>query len=72
MTDKRYELLRHLHRHPASGIRALARELGRDVKRVHEDVRALRAIGLIGSREGELRADYGEIRALIQMETPAA
>jgi predicted transcriptional regulator len=51
MTDKRYELLRRLHRQPAVSVRALARDIGRDFKRVHEDVKALEAIGLI-EREG--------------------
>lgn len=65
MTDRRYELLRHLHSHPAPSIRALARDLGRDFKRVHADVVALEAIGLIERDEGMLRADYDEIRAAI-------
>ncbi len=65
MTDRRYELLRHLHGHPAPSIRALARDLGRDFKRVHADVAALEAIGLIERDEGMLRADYDEIRAAI-------
>lgn len=65
MTDRRYELLRHLHSHPAPSIRALARDLGRDFKRVHADVAALEAIGLIERDEGMLRADYDEIRAAI-------
>ena len=65
MTDRRYELLRHLHAHPAPSIRALARDLGRDFKRVHADVVALEAIGLIERDEGMLRADYNEIRAAI-------
>jgi predicted transcriptional regulator len=47
LTPKRYELLRHLHRTPADSIRALARALDRDVKRVHEDVVALAELGLI-------------------------
>jgi predicted transcriptional regulator len=47
LTPKRYELLRHLRATPAAGIRALARDLGRDVKRVHEDVTALEELGLI-------------------------
>ena len=51
MTDKRYELLRRPHRQPAVSVRALARDIGRDFKRVHEDVKALEAIGLI-EREG--------------------
>lgn len=65
MTDRRYELLRHLHAHPAPSIRALARDLGRDFKRVHADVVALEAIGLIERDEGMLRADYSEIHAAI-------
>ena len=72
MTEKRYELLRHLHERPAPSIRALARDLGRDFKRVHEDVRALEAIGLIEREGGLLRADYGEIRASILLNAPAA
>lgn len=47
LTPKRYELIRHLRRQPESGIRALARSLGRDVKRVHQDVAALEELGLI-------------------------
>lgn len=68
MTEKRYELLRHLHRHPSPSIRALSRELGRDFKRVHEDVTALETIGLIERQDGMLRADYDEIRAAILMD----
>jgi predicted transcriptional regulator len=72
MTEKRYALLRHLHQHPAASIRALAREVGRDYKRVHEDVAALEAIGLIERDGDRLRADYAEIRASILLEAPAA
>jgi predicted transcriptional regulator len=72
MTDKRHELLRHLHQHPASGIRALARALGRDYKRVYEDVRALTAVGLIENNGGVLSADYDEIQASIRVKGEAA
>jgi predicted transcriptional regulator len=72
MTDKRYELLRRLHKAPAVSIRALARDLGRDFKRVHEDVKALEAIGLVEREGGLLRADYDEIRASILLDAPAA
>ncbi len=72
MTDRRHELLRYLHQHPADSIRALARDLGRDYKRVYEDVRALTAVGLI-ERDGDtLRADYDEIDAKITLLNPAA
>ena len=72
MSDRRYELLRHLHRHPAGSIRALARDLGRDFKRVHEDIKALESVGLI-EREGRmLRADYTVIQASILLDAAAA
>ena len=47
LTPRRLELLRHIHRTPAASIAALARAVGRDYKRVHEDVEALVGAGLI-------------------------
>lgn len=68
MTPKRIELLRHLHRQPEASIAALSRALGRDYKRVHEDVEALVAAGLINREEGGLlRAGYDEIRASVAL-----
>ncbi len=67
MSDKRHELLKHLHRHSAPSLRALARELGRDYKRVYEDVAALEAVGLVERGEEGLRADYDEIRTVITL-----
>jgi predicted transcriptional regulator len=65
LTGKRLELLRHLRRHPAQSIAALARALGRDYKRVHEDVEALAGAGLLARDELGLRTEYDEIRASI-------
>lgn len=65
MTDKRHELLRHLHSRPANSIRALARDLGRDYKRVHDDVTALVSVGLVEKDGRTLRVDYTEIRSVI-------
>ena len=61
LTPKRYELLRHVHRHPEQSIRALARALGRDYKRVHEDVKALSEAGLLEHNGDGIRADYEAI-----------
>ena len=65
LTPRRLELLRHLRRQPVPSIAALARALGRDYKRVHADVEALAAAGLIDRAPTGLRADYDEIRASI-------
>ena len=67
MSDKRHELLKHLHRHPARSLRALARELGRDYKRVYEDVAALASVGLVERDEDGLYADYDEVRTVITL-----
>jgi predicted transcriptional regulator len=68
ITPKRLELLRHVHRHPARSIRALAVALGRDYRRVHADVEALAAAGLLDRDAHGLRADYRSVR----METTIA
>jgi predicted transcriptional regulator len=68
MTPKRLALLRHVHRHPARSIRALAAALGRDYRRVHADVEALAAAGLLDRDEHGLHADY----QMLKMETTIA
>lgn len=65
LTGKRLELLRHLRRHPVASIAELARALGRDYKRVHADVEALAAAGLIDRTPAGLRVDHDEIRTTI-------
>ncbi len=67
MTDKRHEILRHLHQRAAPSVRALARELGRDYKRVHADVAALESVGLVERGADGLHADYDEIRTVIAL-----
>lgn len=68
MTPKRYNLIRHLHQHPAPSIRALARSLERDIKRVHEDVTALEELGLIrrDHETGALSANIDEVMSTIK------
>jgi predicted transcriptional regulator len=65
MTPRRFELVRHLHRQPEASVAALSRSLKRDYKRVHEDVEALAAAGLIDRTGKGLRAEYSEIRTRI-------
>lgn len=68
LTPRRYELLRHVRHTPQAGIRALARALDRDVRRVHEDVVALAELGLILRRvDGGLSSEVDEIVSTIRV-----
>lgn len=69
LTPKRLELLRHLHRHPAASINGLAKTVGRDYRRVHEDVEALVQAGLVDREEGGtgLSAPYDAIATRIAL-----
>src|SRR5262249_48582582 len=58
LSPKRIELVRLVRRRPNLSIAAVARELKRDYKRVHGDVRALEAAGLIEESRSGLRAPF--------------
>jgi predicted transcriptional regulator len=47
LTPKRWELIERLQIEGPLGVRALARAVRRDVKRVHEDATALLGIGFV-------------------------
>ena len=72
LTPKRLELLRHLSRHPARSVKALAEAIGREYRRVHDDVAALSQIGLIERSGTALRARHSEIRFALRLDQPAA
>ncbi len=65
LTTKRMELLRYVHRHNVTSVRALAKALGRDYSNVHADVQALTAAGLLDASDGGVRADYDAIETKI-------
>jgi predicted transcriptional regulator len=67
LTPKRLELLRDVHREPAPSVKALAERLGRDYKRVHEDVETLTASGLLQREDGHLSAPYDAITAEMRL-----
>ena len=58
LSPKRLELLRHVHHQPVKNIRALAQSLGRDYRRVHDDVAALEAAGLLERDKEGVRTEY--------------
>jgi predicted transcriptional regulator len=72
LTERRWAIVRELQTAGATvGVRELARKLGRDVKRVHEDAAALVALGLIErTEEGALRCPYEDIH--VDMHLAAA
>ena len=65
LTGKRMELLRYVHRHQVTSVRALAKALARDYSNVHADVQALTAAGLLDATDAGLRADYDTIETKI-------
>jgi predicted transcriptional regulator len=67
MTGERYRLLRHLHAHPEPSVSALARALGRQYRRVHDDVSALEDFGLVERADGQVRTTTDAIQAEIRL-----
>jgi predicted transcriptional regulator len=53
LTPGRWTLLKKLHANGPMSIRALAKDLKRDYKNVHTDVRCLENIGLIGRTKND-------------------
>jgi predicted transcriptional regulator len=67
LSPKRLELLRAVHEHPARSVKALAERLGRDYKRVHEDVETFTASGLLHRENGNVSAPYDAITAEMRL-----
>lgn len=67
MSNRRYELLSHVHSNPVKNIATLAQEMHRDYKRVYKDVHILESAGLISRESGMLRADYDRIGSTIHL-----
>ncbi len=63
LTRERYRLLRHLRTNPEPSVSALARHLGRHLRRVQEDVRALEMAGLVDRSDGVVRVAADRVSA---------
>jgi predicted transcriptional regulator len=63
LSPRRIEIVRLVRRRPNMSIAAIARELGREYKRVHGDVRALQTAGLLEEGEAGLRAPFAGVDA---------
>ena len=72
LTPKRWELIERLQLLGPSTLRGLARALERDVKRVHDDVSALKQCGLIARNEaGKIQVPYDVIHADFDLRSVA-
>jgi predicted transcriptional regulator len=56
-----------LHRTGADSVKAFARELDRDYKRVHENVAILERAGLIVREDGRLSAPWDALTAEVSL-----
>ena len=63
LSRERLRLLRHLRHNPERSVNALARALGRPYRRVHDDVVALEAAGLLQRGPEGVTATVDRIRA---------
>jgi len=68
LSPKRLELLKRVRRCPANTVSELAKSLGRDYKRVHDDVSALANAGLIVRDENGIRAPYDSVQAIVSLD----
>lgn len=72
LSPKRWELIERLQRLGPTSMRGLARELERDVKRVHEDVHKLMECGLIArTDEGTIHVPYDVIHTEFDLHAVA-
>lgn len=67
MTAERLRLLQHLHRQEEPSIMALAKALGRQYRRVHDDVVILARSGLLERAPGAIRTRIDRIEAVIEL-----
>jgi len=68
LTQGRWVLLKTLRAKGPISVRALAKELGRDYKNVHTDVRRLEQIGLIDrNKDDQVRVPWDIVEAKLKL-----
>jgi predicted transcriptional regulator len=71
LSERRWALVRALQGQGELAVRELARRVGRDVKRVHEDVKALLELGLIERVEnGGVVCPFAEVHIDMHLLAP--
>jgi predicted transcriptional regulator len=69
LTQKRWDLVRVAQGRGALSVRELARLVGRDVKRVHEDVTVLATLGILErTEEGGVICPFGKMHIDMYLE----
>lgn len=63
LTPKRLDLLRYVRHHQVRNVKALAADLHRDYKNVHQDVAELAKLGLLTRTPSQVIAPYAEVDA---------
>jgi predicted transcriptional regulator len=72
LTEKRWQLIHALQGAGEMGVRELARRLGRDVKRVHDDAQDLALLGVIEKTEsGKLVCPFADIHVDMHLRRAA-
>jgi predicted transcriptional regulator len=65
LTEKRWDLIRLLQAKEPMGVRELARQAGRGVRRVHDDVAVLLELGIFEKNEkGQLLCPYVDMHVM--------
>jgi len=73
LTANRWAMLDELQKTgPAVSVRDLARRLGRDVRRVHDDVVGLTALGLVERADDSVLCPYSDIHVDMHVSRLAA
>ena len=67
LSPKRLALLKAVRRSSHPSVAALARHLGRDYKRVHEDVDALVTAGLLVRDDQGIHTEFDELNATLSL-----
>lgn len=68
LTKNRWDIVRVLQAQGQAGVRELARRVGRDVRRVHDDISVLLELGLIEKRNDKLVCPYADIHVDMHMK----
>ena len=72
LSEKKWQIIHQMINNKVYGVRELARQMKRDVKRVHEDLKVLEELGIIEKNEdGSIFCPYTEIHIDMHIQQAA-